>query len=111
MHHPLNYWHLSHTEQEDVTFYAELAIQNLDPFKTKPLHDPVYHALLQQSWERIFDLDVPGDSAWRNNAPRAAKRIQGTFWKLSCDQVRKVTYFTARNNKKFHKSIMLSETV
>ncbi|HEY1013929.1 MAG TPA: DUF3841 domain-containing protein [Herpetosiphonaceae bacterium] len=92
-HYPLNYWHLGASESDSERFEAELADQGLSPYETKPLAHPGYHAQIQRSWERIFDLD------WDDlyfTFPRDQKPIQATLWEVRPEDVRSVTLFTAR---------------
>lgn len=96
----LNYGYLSHTEAEDEAFYAEYRRSGFIEQPGQYLQDP-YHTYILGSWERIFDLDAVSDPHWGSGKARAEKSIQGTFWQLSLDQVRKITNFTSRQPSKY----------
>ena len=89
-HYCMCYWYLSASRADNRRFDKELRERELDYFKTKPLPDPVYHARIEQSWERILDLEWAGpDKAHPSND----KCIQAVFWELRLEQVREVTHF------------------
>ncbi|GHO60081.1 DUF3841 domain-containing protein [Ktedonobacter robiniae] len=91
----LNYGYLCHTEGENEAFYAKHQRSGFIEQLGQYLQEP-YHSQMLKSWERIFDLDYASDSNWGSGKTRAEKKIQGTFWQLSLEQVRKVTFFTSR---------------
>ncbi|MBO0783693.1 MAG: DUF3841 domain-containing protein [Ktedonobacteraceae bacterium] len=95
-HHALNYWYLSLSQAEDEAFEAELALCGLTRTPSGPLSHPVFHQRVLDSWQRIFDLELVGDPDWFGEETREEKAIQGTFWRLSLDQVQEVTVFTSR---------------
>jgi hypothetical protein len=87
-HYVLNYWYLSNSETDHNRFEQELHRHNLDYHRTKPLPDPQYHGMIEQSWNKIFDINYVTDT------PPERKSIQATFWKLTIDHVREVHRFT-----------------
>ncbi|WP_201372416.1 DUF3841 domain-containing protein [Ktedonobacter robiniae] len=91
-HSPLNAWYLGLSEEEDEAFYAEVEGQGIQYVEC--MSHPVYRARIVQSWERIFDINNVHESEYWGNPQ--TQRIQGTFWQLSLDQVRKITPFTSR---------------
>ena len=92
-HYVLNYWYLPRTVADGEAFEAELSEHNLSFFDTKPLPVRAYHQRIEDSWDRIFDLDWAEEEI-SNSFSR--KSIQATFWKLNFDQIRDVQFFTAR---------------
>ncbi len=92
-HYVLNYWYLPRTIAEGDAFEAELSKHNLSFFEMKPLPVHAYHQRIEDSWNRIFDLDWVEEEI---SEPYAKKRIQATFWKLHFDQIKDVQVFTAR---------------
>lgn len=54
---------------------------------------PYDRASVQQSWQRIFELGR-GDPACYG--PPSARSIQATLWSIRLDDVRDITWFTAR---------------
>jgi len=97
-HHVLTYSYYSLSEAEDDAFESELALHGLarGSVSEGPYSDLVYHQRILDSWERIFDLNIVGDPDWLGDHTQDEKSIQGTFWHLSLDQVRKITVFTSR---------------
>ena len=92
-HYVLNYWYLPKSEAEGEAFEAELAARGLSFYETKPLPDYEYHFRIQQSWERIFDIDWKEDSI---ATAKENKSIQACFWELKLDRVKKVDRFIAK---------------
>lgn len=94
-HFPLNYWYIGESEKDSEAFDAELAGRGLNQYRQKPLlPDPVYHRRIEDSWDRVFDLDW-GD--WvHDKRGQSEKCIQATFWRLPLDEVVGVKRFTAR---------------
>ncbi len=88
-HYCMNYWFLPASKAEDKRFNKELRNNALNYYSMKPLPDPVYHARIEQSWERILDLNFVGiDKILDEN-----RSIQAVFWELRREQVRAVTHF------------------
>ncbi|MBC8139714.1 MAG: DUF3841 domain-containing protein [Fibrella sp.] len=85
----MNYWYLPVSRADDRRFTKSLRERGLDYYKTRPLPDPQYHARIEQSWERILDLDRVG----RDKVTRENRWIQAVFWELRRDQVCEVTPF------------------
>ena len=92
-HYVLNYWYLPRTIADGDAFETELSEHNLSFFKMKPLPVHAYHQRIEDSWNRIFDLDWVDEEI---SEPYDKKRIQATFWKLHFDQIKDVQVFTAR---------------
>ena len=89
-HYCMGYWCLGQNEEERERFEAESAEHGLSFYAQKPLPDAHYHAQMEQSWERIFDLHTVDEvSAF----PHTAKWIQAVFWELRRDRVCAVTHF------------------
>ena len=91
-HYVLNYWYLPETMVAGDAFAAELREHNIEPALALRL-PAAYHRRMEDSWNRIFDLD------WANEDytdPRDQRAIQATFWKLHFHQIRDVKVFTAR---------------
>ncbi len=92
-HYVLNDWYLPASMAEGEAFERELSDRGLSPYGTGPSTDAAYHRRIAQSWERIFDV------AWAAEGiadPYPMKSIQATLWQVNLDQVRAVTFFTAR---------------
>jgi hypothetical protein len=98
-HAALNYAYLALNEAEDDAFEAELAQRGLLYQSGELVSDPIYHARILKSWERIFDVDQVDPDGWWTSPTLEEKDIQGTFWSLSLDQVRKVTPFIGRGKQ------------
>ncbi len=92
-HYVLNYWYLPQTVADGEAFEAELSDHNLSFYKMKPIPVRAYHQRIEDSWNRIFDLDWVDEEI---SEPYAKKQIQATFWKLHFDQIKDVQIFTAR---------------
>ncbi len=92
-HYVLNYWYLPSSEEEGEAFELELAKQGLSFFKTKPLPNLAYHRKIEESWERIFNIEWVKEGL---ASPKAEKAIQATFWELSVDDVKSFREFIAR---------------
>jgi hypothetical protein len=92
-HCVLCYSMLDESEAESERFDEELKQRGISMPFPRPLPDPELHRRIEQSWERIFDLDWDADG-WCHE--RAVKSIQATVWQLTVDQVRRETHFTAR---------------
>jgi hypothetical protein len=92
--------YLARSEQEDTAFEAEMRAHGFTGAKDIPLSHPKLLDKMLTSWERIFDLDYVGSVDWDSGKTRHQKSIQGTFWQLSIDQVRRITPFTARIYRK-----------
>ena len=78
-HYVLNYWYLPRTVADGEAFEAELSEHNLSFFEMKPLPVSAYHQRIEDSWDRIFDLDWVDEEITH---PFGKKSIQATFWKL-----------------------------
>ena len=93
----INYWYLPRTIAEgdafDAELEAELSRHNLDFSGLKLLPVRAYHQRIEDSWERIFDLDWSEEDI---SDPFDKKSIQATFWQLNFDQIKDVQFFTAR---------------
>ena len=96
-HYVLNYIYLPQTiadgEAFDVELEAELSKHNLSFSEVEHLPVRAYHQRIEESWERIFDLDWFDEEITH---PFDEKSIQATFWQLHFDQIRDVQFFTAR---------------
>ena len=92
-HYVLNYWYLPRTVADGEAFEAELSEHNLSFFEMKPLPVRAYHQSIENSWDRIFDLDWVDEEITH---PFDKKSIQATFWQVHFDQIRDVQFFTAR---------------
>lgn len=92
-HYVLNYWYLPTSNAEQDDFVVELARVGLDYYQTKPLPDPLYHRRMEESWQRIFDLDWAADGI---ASPKAEKAVQATLWEIRLEQVQQVKAFIAR---------------
>ncbi|MDE2697933.1 MAG: DUF3841 domain-containing protein [Gemmatimonadota bacterium] len=92
-HYVLNYWYLPRNVADGEAFEAELSEHNLSFFEMKPLPVRAYHQRIEDSWDRIFDLDWTEEEI---SDPFSKKSIQATFWRLHLDQIRDVHFFTAR---------------
>jgi len=92
-HHVLNYWYLPASLGDEKAFEAALKRAGLDFLKTKPFPDPVFHRRIEESGERIFDLNFVARGI---TAPRATRSVQATLWTLPLKGVREITWFTAR---------------
>ena len=79
-HGVLNDWYLSWSEAEDEAFYDG----------RYRLHGASGHAEIENSWNRIFDLEG-GDPTWVG--PLAKRSIQATFWSLEWEDVVSVKLF------------------
>jgi hypothetical protein len=92
-HFVLSYGYLPASEADGERFEAELMEKGfLVPDRTA-LPDSGLQAQVEQSWERIFDLD------WENElvpGPRSEKATQATLWELPLSAVVKVQEFTSR---------------
>ncbi len=89
-HYALSYWYLPASERDSLRFDRELKAAGLDNHSQRPLSHPEYHARIQASWERIFDLN------WQQpytSFPRAEKRLQATLWEIRLEDVVEVTPF------------------
>lgn len=90
-HYPLGYYKIDDSEDEAEHFYSLLEKENVK-FGDNNCPLPIKE-MIEKSWEKIFDMEYcPEYSA----KPFSQKLIQGTFWSLSLDEVKKVDYFTAR---------------
>ena len=89
----LNYWYLPSSVKDGDEFEAELKRRGLSFYDSKPLPDKHYHRIIQESWNRIFDLDwtAPGITS-----PSKEKSIQATLWELSLNNVTRYDQFKAR---------------
>lgn len=91
-HHPLNYWHIADTEQEDQIFDNFLLQNNVKWGDIESYTLPIKEKI-EASWVKIFDMNyAPEYSA----SPFERKSIQATFWSLSIDEIVKVDEFIAR---------------
>lgn len=92
-HYVLNYLYLPQSLAEGDLFEAKLAGHGFSFYNTKSLPDPTFHDAIQQSWERIFDLE------WEERditAPKSKKSIQATLWELRLENVRRIDEFISR---------------
>ncbi|PQO47904.1 hypothetical protein C5Y93_02375 [Blastopirellula marina] len=91
-HYVLNYSYLATSESDAEAFDARFP-EFLCCSWSNPSDDPCVRSLVEESWQRIFDLD------WYDpyvTAVKAEKSIQATFWQLDWDQVTSVDPFVAR---------------
>lgn len=95
-HHVLNYWYLPSSERDSDDFEAELAANGLSLYAAKPLPNLTYHQRITASWQRIFELDWIDEEGYITSRSRGNKAIQGTFWELPMENVKRVKEFTAR---------------
>jgi hypothetical protein len=94
-HYPLNYWYLPVSEEEGNRFDSKIESEGFDYYKEKPIRDKYYHNKIEESWDKIFDIDWFDEKfeiSWR----RKDKSIQATFWELKLEQVKNVRFFIAR---------------
>lgn len=83
-HWCLNYWYLDRRRQVNA-FEKEIAEKaNLNFYRMKPLPDPAYHARVQDSWTKMFDLEEM--RAILDTAKRR-QQVQATFWHLAKEDV------------------------
>lgn len=91
-HHVLNYCQIADTEEESDAFDRLLEHLNI-AFVDKENYTPEIKQKVEQSWDKIFDMDyAPAYAAH----PFDEKSIQATFWTLSIHEVIKVETFTSR---------------
>jgi hypothetical protein len=95
--------YLSRSEQENEAFEAEMVSSGFTELRDIPFNNPMLLNKMLSSWEKVFDLDYIGSADWDGAKTRAEKSIQGTFWQLSMDQVRKVTPFVSRKDRYYGK--------
>lgn len=88
-HYCMSYWYLPSSGRDDRRFNKELRLRGLNYHRTKPLPDAVYYARIEQSWERVFDLDWKGPDGGFDNETRW---VQAVFWELRLEQVREVSH-------------------
>lgn len=93
-HFVLNYWYLSDDENDDAAFDSLLEARGLNYYRQEPLSDPVLHARIAASWQRIFDLDWINE--YTGSTRREEKYIQATFWELRLSDVKRIQKFIAR---------------
>ncbi len=84
-HAVLNDWFLSWNESEDDAFDRG----------NDQRSEEARHALIEESWNRIFDLEG-GDPFWRGQPKERA--IQATFWSLERSDVVDVRLFAGAQN-------------
>ncbi|HEU5369769.1 MAG TPA: hypothetical protein VFU69_14950 [Ktedonobacterales bacterium] len=84
---------VEYIEAEDEAFDAELAQHGLSWQPGSHIPDLAYHARILKSWERILNIDEVDPNRYWTKPTKAEKDIQGTFWSLSLNQVRKATPF------------------
>ncbi len=92
-HYVLNYWYLPATLSEGEDFEERLSQQGLSFYDSNPLPDAKCHRMIEDSWQRIFDLN------WENEElvlPSHKKSIQATCWALRLEEVQQIDYFVAR---------------
>lgn len=92
-HYVLNYSYLPSSVRDGKAFDCELESARLRRTTIKLLPNSAWHARVEKSWERIFDV------AWvylTYTARRAEKMIQGTVWELRLSDIRDVTQFVGR---------------
>ena len=92
-HYVLNYFYLPSSQRDAQKFDARIKKAGLDYYRTKPLPDANFHAEIERSWERVFDIDRPKSAYARK---REDKIIQGVTWELKLSDVQAVTQFIAR---------------
>jgi hypothetical protein len=57
-----------------------------------------YMLALEQSWRRIFELDMEFPDGWRH--PPHKRAVQGCVWEIRLEHVRKVTSFKGARKPK-----------
>lgn len=97
-HFVLNYLYLALNEEDDACFQE---LYEKEGYKMRNLGD--FHLTspclkecrkrIEQSWQRIFDLDR-NEINW--NTPFDRKSLQATFGEQKAENVQKVQYFTAK---------------
>ncbi len=92
-HYVLNYWYLPESMADGEAFEQELSERGFSFYLNKPLPDAAYHRRVAQSWERIFDVSWAAEDI---ADPYPMKSLQASLWQVELDQVREVTFFTAR---------------
>jgi hypothetical protein len=92
-HFALNYWYLPSSPADEESFEALLRAAGLDPYRTKPLPDPAFHARMEESWDRIFDLESVIEGVTDEPGQRC---VQATLWRVPVCAVRGITRFVAR---------------
>jgi len=92
-HYVLNYWYLPVTEKDGNKFEKTLNKAGYSFYLNKPVPNVKYHQLIEESWNKIFNLDwVEKDISSLNQD----KSIQATFWELKLENVIDITKFIAR---------------
>ncbi|MDQ5823417.1 MAG: DUF3841 domain-containing protein [Chloroflexota bacterium] len=79
-HYVINYWYIHRREAEDTAFEHLLKARGLDYYTMKPLPDPAYHRRIEESGERIFDIEWQSDFVRPEGLSGAS--IQATLWEL-----------------------------
>lgn len=83
-HWALNYWFLARRRQANA-FEKEIASKgNMNFYRTKPLADPAYHAQIQDSWTKMFDLE---EMRVILDTPKCRQQVQATLWHLQKEDV------------------------
>lgn len=91
-HCVLNEWHIADNEQESDWFDGLLKQATID-FADKHLYPPNIRQIMQNSWQKIFDMNYCTEYSAN---PFAQKSIQATFWQLSIDEIKSVRTFIAK---------------
>lgn len=85
-HHVLNSCFLPKSEDDDNAFEKR--------FANVKIPDAIGHKIIEQSWQRIFDIDW--EDPWIS-FPRKKKSIQATLWEIRLDMVTDITHFIGSN--------------
>ena len=97
-HYVLNYWYLPESEKDGREFERKLARAGLSFYGCShecPLMNIQYRRQIEQSWERIFDINW-SDRRHAIASPLKKKSIQATLWEICMKDVSEVREFTAR---------------
>jgi Domain of unknown function (DUF3841) len=97
-HYVLNYWYLPKTEKDGEAFEKKLVRAGLSFYGCdhhRPLGHAQFHREVEQSWQRIFDVNW-ADRRHSIASPPKKKSIQATLWELSLADVVRTRAFTAR---------------
>lgn len=92
-HFVLNYWYLPSSPVDEESFEGRLRAAGLDPYRTKPLPDREFHARIEASWDRVFDLESVIEGVTDEPDRRC---VQATLWRAPARSVREVAWFVAR---------------
>jgi hypothetical protein len=97
-HSVLNYWYLD--DEKNCEQFINLDERN-NYYKNKPLKNEVMHQKLQESWLNIFNMEKCRDIY---SITEDEQVIQGTFFELFLQDIKKIHYF---ENKKCIKVVKL----